>query len=188
MTLVIASRFFALLALATNLLVLVAVAAWLGAGRSGALAAARQRMADASTGSVLGLAFGVAAVATLGSLYYSEIAGLPPCELCWYQRIAMYPLAVIVGIAAVRRDVDVRRYVVPVAAIGAVIALYHYGLEWSPALDLGACTADVPCSVAWFRVFGFVSLPYMALSGFLGVAVLVGVVAPWSVTEGDPDA
>jgi hypothetical protein len=188
MTALIVSRFFALLALATNLLVVVTIVVWLGARRSAALAGLRDRMTSGSAVSVLAIAFGIAAVATLGSLYYSEIVGLPPCTLCWYQRIAMYPLAVILGVAAFRGDVHVRRYVLPIVAIGALIAVYHYSLEWQPALDLGACATDVPCSVAWFRVFGFVSLPYMALSGFLGVGVLVGLVAPATTRKGVSDA
>ncbi len=70
----------------------------------------------------LWLAFAVALTATVGSLYFSEVAGLEPCTLCWYQRIAMYPLAVILGVAAWRGDWGVRRYAAPLAAIGAVVA------------------------------------------------------------------
>ena len=116
--------------------------------------------------SALAGAFIVAALAMAGSLYFSEVAHFEPCRLCWYQRIAMYPLVLILGIAAWRRDVRVRRYAVPLAAIGAIIATYHYALEWFPALDAGVCSAATPCSVVWFRELGFVSLPYLALSAF----------------------
>ena len=69
-------------------------------------------------GQGLWLAWAMAAIAMAGSLYYSEVAGFPPCEYCWYQRIAMYPLVVILGIAMVRRDYGIRRYVLPLASIG----------------------------------------------------------------------
>jgi disulfide bond formation protein DsbB len=106
-------------------------------------------------------------LAMAGSLYFSEIAHYQPCTLCWYQRIAMYPLVVILGIAAWRRDLGIRVYAIPLAAIGAVISAYHYLLEWFPALDTGACTMGIPCTQVWFRQFGFVSMPLLALIAFL---------------------
>jgi disulfide bond formation protein DsbB len=123
--------------------------------------------------SALLAAFVVATLATIGSLYFSEVAHFEPCRLCWYQRIAMYPLVVILGIAAWRRDITVRRYVVPVAVIGALIATYHYALEWLPWLDSGVCSATTPCTIVWFREFGFISLPYLALSAFLLIVALL---------------
>ncbi len=111
-------------------------------------------------------AWGVSLLATAGSLYFSEVANYLPCTLCWYQRIAMYPLVLILGIAIFRRDIDVRIYAIPVAAIGAAIAAYHYLLEWFPEIDTGACSAVIPCTQVWFREFGFVSLPLLALIAF----------------------
>jgi disulfide bond formation protein DsbB len=170
--LLVASRFFGLLTIATNLLVIGLAAIWLGSRWSRMLAGARATVLAQTPRSLLGLAWSVATVATLGSLYYSDVVGFPPCLLCWYQRIAMYPLAVVLGVAALRADRGSAWYTVPVAALGAAIALYHYFLEWFPTLDVGACSVDVPCSVPWFRTFGFISLPYMALSGFLAVVAL----------------
>ena len=116
----------------------------------------------------------VAATATLGSLYYSEVEGLLPCEYCWYQRIAMYPLALILGIAAVRGDTSIRRYAIPVAGIGMAVSLYHYQLEWFP--DQGSsCSALVPCTARYFEQFGFVSLAFMALTGFAAIIALLAV-------------
>lgn len=109
----------------------------------------------------------VALLAMTGSLYFSEIAHYTPCTLCWYQRIAMYPLVLILGIAAWRRDPGVRIYAIPLATIGATIAAYHYLLEWFPSLDTGACVVGIPCTQVWFRQFGFVSLPFLALIAFL---------------------
>ena len=119
----------------------------------------------------------VAATATGGSLWFSEVAGFPPCQLCWYQRIAMYPLVVVLGIAAVRRDVQIRRYAGPVAAIGALISLYHIGVERLPGLPTGSCSLEAPCDLIWVERFGFVTIPVMALAGFLAILTLLFVYA-----------
>jgi len=134
----------------------------------------------------LWMAFWVALLATMGSLYFSEFAQFDPCRLCWYQRIAMYPLVVILGIAAVRRDDGVRIYARALATIGAVIAAYHVAFEWFPAsLDTGACGAGPSCAVIWFRVFGFISFPTLALSAFLLIVTLMSVRSP-DAELGDP--
>lgn len=112
-------------------------------------------------------AWSVATLAMAGSLYFSEVAHFPPCTLCWYQRIVMYPLVLILGIAAIRRDTAIRLYVIPLALIGVVISSYHYLLEWFPAIDSGACVVGVPCTTVWFREFGFASIPFLALVAFL---------------------
>lgn len=132
------------------------------------------------------LAFLVAATATFGSLYFSEVADFVPCRLCWFQRIAMYPLSSILLVGAIRRDAAVRWYAAPLAAIGAVIAGYHTLIEWRPALDSGACDASGPsCTDVWFREFGFVSLATMALVGFLTILILLFVRFPARL-EGTP--
>lgn len=121
------------------------------------------------------MAFWVAFLATLGSLYFSEVAHFEPCRLCWYQRIAMYPLVVILGLAAVRRDEGVRPYARALAAIGAVIAGYHAALEWIPALDTGACGTGPACTIVWFRALGFISLPTLALVAFLLILTVLSL-------------
>ncbi|HEY3484499.1 MAG TPA: disulfide bond formation protein B, partial [Ilumatobacteraceae bacterium] len=127
----------------------------------------------------LWLAFLVAGGAMWGSLYFSESAGFVPCRLCWFQRIAMYPLALILLIAAIRRDRGIRWYAVPVAAVGAAVSSYHYLIEWRPSLEGGACSAVGPaCADVWFREFGFVTLAFMALAGFLSIIVFVTVRFP----------
>lgn len=135
----------------------------------------------------VGMAFIVAILATMGSLYFSEIAHFDPCRLCWYQRIAMYPLVVILGIAAVRRDSDAGIYVRALAAIGAVISTYHLALEWIPSLDTGACGIGPSCTVIWFREFGFISLPMLALAAFLLIFTLLSVRGPLA-DDDEPDA
>jgi disulfide bond formation protein DsbB len=121
----------------------------------------------------LALAAAVAIVSTLGSLYYSEVADFPPCRLCWYQRIAMYPLAIILPLAAWWRDVDIRRYVGPVAGVGAVIAAYHVLVERFPSLESEACELTTACSFIWVESLGYLTIPTMALSGFLVILTLL---------------
>lgn len=118
------------------------------------------------------LAAAVAVASTGGSLYYSEIAGFVPCELCWFQRIAMYPLAVILPVAAVRGDRTVGRYALPLALLGAVVAIYHVQLQAFPD-QATSCDAAAPCTVREVTAFGFVTIPMMALAGFVTVVALL---------------
>lgn len=115
----------------------------------------------------------VAVAAMLGSLYFSEVAHYAPCKLCWYQRIAMYSLAIILVVAAVRRDRGVVPFAVPLAVIGGVVSTYHYLVEWFPTLETNVCSVDVPCTTVWFRKFGFVSLAFMALCGFVAIGTVL---------------
>ena len=119
------------------------------------------------------LAFAVAAASMVGSLYFSEVAEYVPCKLCWYQRIAMYSLAVILLVAAIKRDRGVTKYALPLAIIGAGISTYHYLLEWFPSIETDVCSIDVPCTTIWFREFGFATLSFMALSGFSLIIALM---------------
>ena len=148
-----------------------------GAGAIGLLVlrllAPRSELLVAIDGSALWIAFLVAATATAGSLYFSEVADYVPCRLCWFQRIAMYPLAVILLVAAIRRDRSVRWYAGPLAAIGAAISTYHYVIEWRPKLEGGVCGVGPSCSALWFRELGFVTLALMALCGFLAILILI---------------
>jgi len=134
------------------------------------------------------LAFLVAATATLGSLYFSEIADFVPCRLCWFQRIAMYPLAPILFVGAIRRDPAVRWYAAPIAVVGAAIAGYHMLIEWRPELDTGACELTGPsCTAFWFREFGFITLATMAFVGFLTILTLLFVRFPSTLDTADPN-
>jgi disulfide bond formation protein DsbB len=122
----------------------------------------------------LWLAWLVATVTTLGSLYYSEIADFTPCELCWFQRIFMYPLVLILGVATWRRDRHVWVYVLPQAVVGAGIAVYHTQLQAFPG-QATFCTTETPCTTRYVWEFGFVSLPFMALSAFAFIIAMVMV-------------
>lgn len=120
----------------------------------------------------LPLAAAIAITAMLGSLYYSEVADFPPCRLCWYQRIAMYPLALMLAIAAWRRDTDVRWYAIPLAVLGGLVSIYHVVIERYPSLET-ACDVTNPCSIIWVERFGYLTIPAMALSGFAAIVALL---------------
>jgi hypothetical protein len=164
-----AQVFFSLLAVVAAVGTVVLLGARLLAGRF----AGARAVVDLFAGPALVIAAVAAATCTAGSLYFSEVADFVPCTLCWYQRIAMYPLVVILAIAAVRRDRDIWHYVVPLAGIGAAISTYHYIVEWFPEADSGVCKSTIPCTFVWFREFGFISLPLMALCGFALILTLV---------------
>jgi hypothetical protein len=119
----------------------------------------------------LPFATAIALAATVGSLFMSEVANYTPCELCWYQRIAMYPLVVVLGVASWRRDGQVWRTAVPIGAVGTVIAAWHVAIERRPALG-GLCDPAAPCSLRWVEELGFLTLPMMAGVGFLAIIVL----------------
>jgi hypothetical protein len=149
------------------------------------LAASRSAVARDSAAAVAGaglwLAFLVAAGATVGSLYFSEVAGYVPCRLCWFQRIAMYPLVPVLFVAALRRDRASVWYVLPIAVSGLAVSAYHYLIEWRPSLEGGACGLVGPaCADIWFREFGFVTLAFMAGAAFISIIVftLMATVVP----------
>jgi disulfide bond formation protein DsbB len=157
---------FALLTVAADVAVVGLTGLALAARVSDGAAAMRDDVWDRTADVALPLAFAVGLTATLGSLYYSEVAHFVPCELCWYQRIAMYPTPVLLAVAWWRGDRGAWRYVVPVVTVGALIAVYHYQLERFPAQSSLACTAENPCTVVWVWMFRYISIPFMALSGF----------------------
>jgi Disulfide bond formation protein DsbB len=169
------SLFLALLAVVAELAVVIALVLAIGGLFSKRLARARRAAVAAVGPQALTLAFAVAAVSMLGSLYFSEIAHFIPCRLCWYQRICMYPLVPVLGIAAWRRDTAVRPYAAVLAGIGAAISSYHVVLERFPNLETSVCDLDDPCGLIWVRRFGYLTIPAMALSGFLFILTLLAV-------------
>src|SRR5699024_2029507 len=116
----------------------------------------------------------VSVVATLGSLYFSEIRGFIPCELCWYQRILMYPLAFILGIATFKNDVTVKKYVLPLTIIGWFISLFHYLEQKVPGFaKIKPCADGVPCTTEYINWFGFITIPFLAFVAFTLITVLM---------------
>jgi disulfide bond formation protein DsbB len=121
----------------------------------------------------LHLSWAIALVAMLGSLYFSEVKGYLPCKLCWYQRILMYPQVFLIGIAAVRRQLDVYRYVLPMTILGACISTYHYLMEktdWIPSNSFSC--GMVPCDLEYINWFGFVTIPFLALTAFVLITII----------------
>jgi disulfide bond formation protein DsbB len=170
----VANTFFTILTLLANAAVVIAVVLAVAA-----LVSTRARDFGRTVVTAVGpsarlLAWIVATVTTLGSLYYSEIANFVPCRLCWYQRICMYPLAVILLVGLLLRDRRSRWYALPLVVIGAPISLYHWLVE---RVDFFAksssCSAEAPCTVPWFQELGYVTLAFMALSAFLLIGTLL---------------
>ena len=120
------------------------------------------------------LALLVALVATLGSLYYSEVRGFIPCTLCWYQRILMYPLVAILLVGLVRRDPGLATYVLPLALLGILVSAYHYSVQlglWGG--ESAACRVGVPCSGRYVNYLGFITIPLQAFTAFLLISGLM---------------
>jgi disulfide bond formation protein DsbB len=116
----------------------------------------------------------VATTAMVGSLYLSEGAHLPPCRLCWYQRIAMYSLAVILIVAVVRRDWNVKPYALTLGLIGPVISIYHYLIERFPDWERAtSCDPANPCTITWIWRLHYISIPLMACSAFVLVDTIL---------------
>lgn len=116
------------------------------------------------------IAGAVAVAATSGSLYFSEVADFVPCKLCWYQRIAMYPLAVLLVMATLRSDRSILRYVRVIAAAGIAVSAYHTWIQWFPETS-NSCELDNPCSARWVDAFGWMEIPQMAGLSFLLIIV-----------------
>jgi disulfide bond formation protein DsbB len=169
------SLFLGLLAVVAELATLTAIALAVGGLFFPTLRALGRQAVAAIGPSALPMAAIVAAVATGGSLYYSEVAHFPPCLLCWYQRIAMYPLVPLLGIAAFRRDTGVALYGAVIAALGAPISIYHVLIERGIVKESTACDPTNPCSLIWVEELGYLTIPTMALSGFLLIITLLAV-------------
>jgi disulfide bond formation protein DsbB len=115
----------------------------------------------------------VAVVAMIGSLFFSEVMNYLPCKLCWYQRILMYPLVIILGIAAVRKDTRQVIYILPLSVWGMGISLYHYLMQ-KTSLFKEAATAcgPIPCDVDYINWMGFITIPFLALIAFTLITVI----------------
>jgi disulfide bond formation protein DsbB len=116
----------------------------------------------------LWLAFVVSAIATGGSLFFSEIAHFVPCELCWFQRICMYPLSIATLLAALANDRRAARYLLPMPLVGAGVSVYHLLVENGVVAQAQACLISAPggCATKWINEFGYMTIPTLALTGF----------------------
>jgi disulfide bond formation protein DsbB len=108
-----------------------------------------------------------AVVATAGSLYFSEVMHYPPCSLCWYQRIFMYPLIIILGVGLWLRDSRMNLYALPMSLIGLAIAFYHNLITYDLiSAGSGVCSAGISCTTRWINWFGFVTIPLLSMIAF----------------------
>jgi len=115
----------------------------------------------------------VALVATAGSLFFSEVMDLPPCILCWYQRIAMYPLVLVIGVGIVMRDARWKYYALPLSLTGLTIAVYHNLLYYHLIPEsITPCKEGVSCTTAQIEWLGFITIPLMALTAFILISVI----------------
>ncbi len=106
-------------------------------------------------------------LAAAGSLYFSEIRDFPPCVLCWYQRICMYPLVAILAVGILRRDSNVAYYVLPLSLAGLAISIYHNLLYYNIIPESAApCVAGISCTTVYIEWFGFITIPLLSLAGF----------------------
>lgn len=120
------------------------------------------------------LAWAITLVSLVGSLYFSEVLGIVPCVLCWYQRIAMYPLVVIIGVGIMNRDKNVSTYALPLSIAGAIVALYQNLLVWNVISErLAPCVAGVSCVTQQFVVLNFITIPLLSLVSFVLITLLM---------------
>ncbi len=116
----------------------------------------------------------VSVLAMSGSLFFSEILKLPPCVLCWYQRICMYPLVFILGVSIWKKDKNLPFFVLPLSLIGTAIAIYHNLLYYKIIPEsLAPCIQGVSCTTKQIELFGFITIPLLSLTAFLVIDVLI---------------
>lgn len=122
----------------------------------------------------LQLNFLTALAGVLGSLYFSEIMKFPPCALCWYQRICLYPLALIFAVALWTEDQNYKKYALPFILIGLLVSLYHnllyYGLI---SATLTPCTKELSCTAKQLELFGVITIPMLSFLSFLTMLIFV---------------
>jgi disulfide bond formation protein DsbB len=167
-----ATTVFALGGIAAVALTVVTVAATLTRRRFPFAATVADHIATSGVAAAALIAAGM----TAGSLFLSEAIGWEPCELCWYQRVAAYPIVVVAGVAAVRPAAGGLLAARVLAAVGFVVAAYHVWLQrWAPA-GFGTCPAHNPCTLIYIDRFGFTT-PTIAGAGFAAITALLWAVA-----------
>lgn len=121
----------------------------------------------------IAIAWTIATSAMLISLFFSEWMKLPPCDLCWYQRMAMYPLVLILGIGMCRKDSHVSTYAFPFACIGLMLSVYQITIQAFPISEMKICSVGVSCTEDYLNLFGFISIPMLSFIGFLAIIILL---------------
>lgn len=107
-----------------------------------------------------------------GSLFYSEVMGYTPCELCWYQRILMYPLIIIYSVGLLKKNIQMTFPGLIFSGVGVVVASYHYSVQKITLLqNTGGFCGDVPCTLQYINYLGFMTIPFMSLVAFLVIFI-----------------
>ncbi len=107
-------------------------------------------------------------VATLGSLFFSEVLHFTPCVLCWYQSICMYPLLIILTVGILRKEKRIYQYVLPLSLIGFCISIYHNLLYYNFLPEsIAPCVTGVSCTTRFIELFGFLTIPLLSLTAFI---------------------
>lgn len=120
----------------------------------------------------MGIGLIIASFATISSLFLSEVAGFPPCKLCWYQRIFMYPQVIVLGVGLLYNDLKARLMALILSIIGALVAMYHILVQFFPASF--KCSDEIAnCSLKSFTYYGFITIPVMSLTAFLAIIVVL---------------
>jgi disulfide bond formation protein DsbB len=132
------------------------------------------RLSETGPWQLLFLAWLVALAASLGALFVGEVMGQAPCNLCWHQRVCMFPLAIVLAVASFRVDAGIWRYALPLAAVGVLIAGFH-SLQYAGLIpeSIQPCGAGPSCTSADMTILGGVPLPFLSLAAFTMIAVLL---------------
>ena len=142
------------------------------------------RISDWLNRNSLYIALLTAWVAMCGSLYFSEVKGYVPCVLCWYQRILMYPLTIVIAIGLLRRDRHLPYIVLPFSVFGFFVSTYHYLLEKTDLFNSATvCKQGVSCTTQWINWYGFVTIPFLALTAFLIITLMSAI----ALVNGEPE-
>ena len=129
---------------------------------------------DSSSSTFIFLSFLISLIATLGSLFFSEIMNFVPCSLCWYQRIFMYPLVFLFLINLLFPDDKIFKYTFPLVIIGWIISIYHNLLMFKIIPEnLSPCVQGVPCSVDYLNWFGFITIPLLSFFAYTSILILL---------------
>jgi disulfide bond formation protein DsbB len=119
-------------------------------------------------------AFLIALIATMGSLFFSEVMHFIPCSLCWYQRIFMYPLVLIFLVNLLYPDDKVYKYALPLVLVGLAVSVYHNLLMFKIIPEsLSPCVQGVPCSVDYLNWFGFITIPLLSFTAYLAILIVL---------------
>lgn len=114
------------------------------------------------------LAWTTSLAATLGSIFMSKVLNFVPCELCWYQRIFMFPLVLVIAVGILKKDKNLPQYVLPLSTAGLLIGAYHNLLYYGViAENISPCRIDVPCTARQLELFGFIAIPLLSLVSFV---------------------